>query len=409
MLPSQFVILKSLPLLPNGKIDRCALPAPQRTDFTSGEELVPMDVLEFQLGKIWATLLGVTRVGPQDNFFELGGHSLLVAKMLVRLERDFGKKLSMATIFQAPTVEKLAAVVRSGESAPRLPRVIPIQPTGSRPPFFCLGGGPAFLPLANRLGSDQPLLGMDLRRLDSMHLPVPFTLEDIAACVVSAVREVQPEGPYYLGGWCLSGLLAYETARQLICDGQQVALLALIDTRNWSYFWKLSVMARIKVGLERVAFNLASLRQNRVNKVLTHLKYRLRALVLRAMHLVRHLSRDVGVHPRKGGRQDADQILYFAARDYRPHPYPGSVVLFQSSGRPSGAYWQIQCAWRELVEGGLEVHQIPEDHTSVFFEPAVGIVATKLSRYLHQSQDVEKREPAATQRRIVGTVSSFGS
>jgi amino acid adenylation domain-containing protein len=395
MLPSQFVILKSLPLLPNGKIDRRALPAPQRDDFTSVEDLVPVDALEFQLGKIWGTLLGVSRVGPQDNFFELGGHSLLVAKMLARLERDFGQKLSMATIFQAPTVEKLATAMRTGDSAAQLLRVIPIQPAGSRPPLFCLGGGPAFLPLADRLGSDQPLLGIDLRGLDSMHGPVPSTLEDIAACVVRAVREVQPEGPYYLGGWCLSGLLAYETARQLICGGQQVALLALIDTRNWSYFWKLSVMARMRVGLERVAFHITNLRQDGVSKVLTHLKSRLRALIGRGKRLVHHLSSDVGTPLSKSGSQDADQILYSAASAYRPHRYPARVVLFQSSWRPSGAYWQIQLGWRELVEDGLEVHQIPGDHTGVFFEPAVGILATKLSRYLDESQDVEKRGSGA--------------
>jgi amino acid adenylation domain-containing protein len=408
MLPSQFVMLKSLPLLPNGKIDRLALRPPQR-NFTSDEELAPMDALEFQLGKIWATLLDVSRIGPQDNFFELGGHSLLVAKLLVRLERDFGKRLSMATIFQAPTVEKLARVMRAGESAPRVPRVIPIQPAGSRPSLFCMGGGPAFLSLANRLGSDQPFLGIDLSGLDSMHLPVPYMLEDIAACVVRVVREVQPEGPYYLGGWCLSGLLAYETARQLICDGQEVALLALIDTRNWSYFWKLSVMARVRVGLERVAFHIANLHQDGVSKVLIHLKSRLRSLVGRGMRLVRHMSSDVGIHLSRGGWQDADQILYLAARDYRPHPYPGRVVLFQSSWRPSGAYWQIQFGWRELMEDGLEVNRIPSDHTGVFFEPAVGILATKLSPYLNESQDIEKRKRAATQQGTVDTVSSYGS
>jgi thioesterase domain-containing protein len=226
--------------------------------------------------------------------------------------------------------------------------------------------------------------------LDSMQLPVPYTLEGIAACVVKTIREVQREGPYYLGGWCLSGLLAYETAQQIIGAGQQVALLALIDTRNWSHFWKLSVTAQIKAGIEKVAFHIANLRENRANKTL---KDRLGAAVLRVMRLTRHLPRDISICLKKGDLRDADQILYAASRDYRPHPYPGSVLLFQSSWHPTGTYWEIQFGWRELVENGL-AHQIPADHAGVFCEPAVGILASKLSEYLHESRAIEKRKPA---------------
>ena len=145
MVPSQFVFLEALPLLANGKIDRRALPAPEGPAVASHSGLIPMDTLEFRLVRTWEHLLGVNGIGPRDNFFQLGGHSLLVARILVDLEKEFGTRLSMATIFQAPTIQQLAAVIQGGRSATRLPlQVLPIQPEGSRPPLFFLGVAPSF-------------------------------------------------------------------------------------------------------------------------------------------------------------------------------------------------------------------------------------------------------------------------
>ena len=142
MVPSRFVFLKALPLTPNGKVDRGALPVPEKLELTSPKGYVaPRNSIESRLVKIWESLLNIRTVGVKDNFFELGGHSLLVAKLLRRVEQAFGKKLSMAAIFEAPTIEQQASMLRNGNVVPRLSAVVPVQPAGSRPTFFCFGFG----------------------------------------------------------------------------------------------------------------------------------------------------------------------------------------------------------------------------------------------------------------------------
>ena len=197
MLPSRFVLLEALPLTPNGKVDRKALPPPAQQELTHQKEYVaPRNATEAQLVKMWESVLSVRTVGVKENFFELGGHSLLVAKLLRRIERAFGKKLSMAAVFQAPTIEQQAAMLRDNCAIPRSSVVIPIQPAGSKPPFFFFGfnAGPLFLPLARRLGQDQPFLCVDPTPLEASQLPAPYKMEDIVACLIKEIREVQLGG-----------------------------------------------------------------------------------------------------------------------------------------------------------------------------------------------------------------------
>lgn len=386
MVPSQFVALAALPTLPSGKVDRGALPSPG----VSARRAVwraPRTREEEVLCELFAELLGVERIGLDDSFLELGGDSLLAAKLLFRLEREFGIGLSMASVFEAPTVQQLAAILRQGGSASPLPRVIPIQPAGSRPPFFCLGGGPAFLPLAHDLGLDQPILGIDVDHWNSASLPTPYRLEDIAACVVKSMRTVQPSGPYYLCGWCRSGLLAYETARQLAAEGSQVALLALIDTRNSSYFRRLSWLARCRVVGQRMAFHVTNLLRATWKERASYVRERLNVLTGRVKRRFWQFSYDAGSHLNGGGLHDSERIVHIASLRYEPQPYSGHVVLFQSAWRPSGAYWQLQFGWRDLVSGGVECHELPGDHTTVLAEPAVGILARKLRPYLQDAQE----------------------
>ena len=173
--------------------------------------MAPRDAVESQLVKIWESVLRIRSLSVKENFFELGGHSLLVAKLLRGIERAFGKNLSMAAVFRAPTVELQAAMLRNMTTLPGPSAVVPVQPDGSRPPLFCFGfrGGPVFLPLARRLGSDQPLLSVDVTLLEASQLSTPYKMENIAACLVKQIREFQPEGPYCLGGFCAGGLMAF--------------------------------------------------------------------------------------------------------------------------------------------------------------------------------------------------------
>ena len=185
MVPAHFVFLDAFPLTPNGKVDRRALPAPDK-NLSRPEFIAPRNACESMLAAIWSELLGVRPVSVTDNFFDLGGHSLLVARLLVRIEQLFAKQLSMATLFQAPTIRQLALVLENGDHSAS--QVIPVQPIGSLPPFFCIGAGPLFRPLALRLGTDRPFLSL---------MPSLLARTKAIVCTVPARRNRRMPGQLY--------------------------------------------------------------------------------------------------------------------------------------------------------------------------------------------------------------------
>jgi amino acid adenylation domain-containing protein len=380
MLPSRFVFLEALPLTPNGKVDRRALPAPQDLELAKQKEYVAAeDAVESRLLKIWESVLSIRSLGVKQNFFELGGHSLLVAKLLSQIKREFRTQLSMAAIFQAPTVEQQAFMLRNRNTLPRSSAVVPIQPAGSKSPFFFLGfeAGPIFLPLAQRVGSDQPVLCVGVTLFEASQLPTPYKMEDIAACLVKHVREVQPEGPYCLGGLCAGGLMAYETASQLVAQGQQVALLALFEPQTPSHTDGHSKRFGLHLLGERLSFHLGNLQQLEIKRAPPYIRERARTLVARVRRLAWHSVYDLQGRMNDGRLRNLGDILYLAASAYRPQRYTGRVALFQAKNRPAGGNWDQQFSWKQLA-AALEVHEVPGYHDSIFLEPNVETLAKEL-------------------------------
>jgi amino acid adenylation domain-containing protein len=401
MLPSQFVPLEALPLTPNGKVDRRALPAPQQLKGTpqSGHVAARNDI-ESRLVKIWESVLNIRPVGVKENFFELGGHSLLVAKLLRRIEHAFGKKLSMAAIFEAPTVEQQTAVL-GNSSALRWPSALaPIQPAGSRPPFFCfgLGAGPVFRALSGRLGPDQPLLGVDPALLDGSQVPAPYSMEDIAACLAKQMRELQPDGPYYLGGICGGGLVAYATACHLMAQAQHVALLALFEPHPsyHDYFVEHSNgFGRGRLS-QRVKFHIENLQTLNAKEAVAyardHIRERSRVLFNIFNGLLEKTLNDLRPRTLNRHRRNIRNILGPASRDYRPQPFSGQAALFQATHREPGGDWERQY-WMGLASK-LVIHEVPGYSNWIvrfFLEPNVEILASKLRPYLpgHRTPEAE--------------------
>src|SRR5262245_29276875 len=261
MVPSAFVPLRALPRTAGGKLDRAALPAPSNGRAESDRPCVePRTPLEEYLAGLWRDAVGVERVGVEDDFFDLGGSSIQAAVLINRVREKLGDHVSTVALFDSPTVAGLARhlgqacpdAVREAFGASALGEetilssslptahcplptdlVVPLQPEGSRPPCFMVHppGGivVCYRALARHLGREQPFYGIRSRGLHDLH-NVPDHLEDMAAEYVQAIRSVQPEGPYRLGGWSLGGVVALEMAQQLLAQGQSVALLALLDT-----------------------------------------------------------------------------------------------------------------------------------------------------------------------------------
>lgn len=239
MVPAAIVPLSEFPLTPNGKVDRASLPSPSAEPEHDGVQAIePRNRVELQLVAIWEQVLGITPIGVRDNFFSLGGYSLLALRMFSAIEQTFGKRLPMAVLFQAPTIEQLADVLADEGCTVRWRSLVAIQPEGKRPPLFTVpgvgGNVLVFARLAKLLGDDQPFYGLQARGLDGKEKPF-MRVEEMAAHYIEEIRSVQPRGPYFIGGTCTGGLAAYEIAQQLTAQGEEVILAVMESWHPRSY------------------------------------------------------------------------------------------------------------------------------------------------------------------------------
>ena len=245
LIPSSFVWLEELPLTANGKIDARRLPVPASAWFLADEEgqVTPSSNLERPLRRasrlegtlvsIWQEVIGVRTIGIHDDFFDLGGHSLLAVELFAAIERTIGARLPLGTIFEAPTISQMAAILRSDGWSGSTDSLVPLTKSGSLPPIFAVTAGDGnvvgFGPLAKRLGRDQPFYVLQPFAMYSAR-PLRRTVESTARHYVSRIRAVQPHGPYALLGRCHGSLVAYEMARQLEAAGEEVGFLGVIDS-----------------------------------------------------------------------------------------------------------------------------------------------------------------------------------
>jgi thioesterase domain-containing protein/acyl carrier protein len=250
LIPSVFIWLDEMPLTKNGKVDMEALPDPPSTWFIFDEEgnLTPesnierplrgASKLEGTLLSIWQEVLGVRTIGIEDDFFDLGGHSLMAVELFAAIERTIGARLPLGTIFEAPTISKMASALRSDGWSGSTDSLVPLSTSGSRAPIFAVTAGDGnvvgFGPLAKRLGPDQPFYVLQPFGMYGTR-PLRRTVRSIARHYVSKIREVQPHGPYALLGRCHGALVAYEMTHQLELAGESVSYLGVIDSHgpNW--------------------------------------------------------------------------------------------------------------------------------------------------------------------------------
>ncbi|HLW00769.1 MAG TPA: amino acid adenylation domain-containing protein [Ktedonobacterales bacterium] len=400
MIPSACMVLDTFPQTPNGKIDRKALPAPEASERGEGEGYVPPDLIEhYELIGIWEDMLNVRPIGIRDSFFELGGHSLLAAQMINRIELVFSKKIPLATFYADPTIERLAHLLRQQEMIPDMP-VVPVQTGGSKRPFFFLhgdlvGGAWYCFPLARLLGPEQPFYSIQPYKFDGRQVPPKF--EEQAAAHIQSLRAIQPEGPYLLGGFCFGGLLAYEMARQLQAQGQQVDFLLLINTTSpaarslrllrstvnqlskllrlggrkafYGFLWTRHLYQYLRFSGYRQATNKTTQKSGTRSSALPN-----RRTIFPSLEFL---------------GQGWGAVNSWVLSAYRPGTYPGKITFFWVQEELADAKkWQQVTAAAKATDLQL----IPGTHLGCL-QQHLPTLAEQLSQRLKQVQAVEQSEP----------------
>ncbi|MBL0142932.1 MAG: amino acid adenylation domain-containing protein [Betaproteobacteria bacterium] len=392
--PSAFVALESIPLTDSGKVDREALPPPGAAPVArTNVAALPRDEVERAVADAFAQVLAVGSIGLDDDFFDHGGTSLAALRLVATLEDAFLTSLPLVSLYEHPTVAGMAAQLRNCEkSALQLPRspiggesnLVEIKRSQAGTPLFLVPGGHGgmaemtlYAQLMRHLKREQPVFGLLAHGLDGRTQP-HASVTEMAEAYVRTVRGMQPRGPYALGGECVGGVVAFEMARQLLAQGQAIALLLLMDTwcpsfaggAHYRYIEAPRTLLRARKAVARDG--AADLR-----RVLhDHIRDRPPFGPLRSLrygvNVARTLKRvadpwlaaveRVG-KPAPGTERiaGAESNYVDLAMRYRPQPYDGRVTLLVSSANHRQGLAE---GWRRFAAGGLAVHSIPGDHDS---------------------------------------------
>jgi amino acid adenylation domain-containing protein len=390
MVPARYIILETFPITPNGKIDRKNLPNPSDVETVrSGPQAPPRTVLEMKLQLIFARFFNQPDVGVKTSFFELGGDSLQALKMIVEIEGVTRRKLPLGILYRSSTVEELARTLEQEAAPSQASALVPLQTKGSRPPLFLIHTTPGDLlgygNLVYHLGDEQPCYGFQSRGLDSID-DAHTSIEGMASYYIALMRTVQPRGPYQLGGWCYGGIVAVEMAHQLHAVGEEVSLLALIETPAPApglrhpryYFDRLNCALKMSPAQCR-SYLRAKKKYQQEAKIGNELRYK---------RVEQNGSGSDAEITRQNLLFEKLERLYSVNMDavnrYKSRPYPGKVLLFNAEQRNPAMIPDLLYGWRTLAEE-IEAHHVPGDHDSVLMEPNVRVLAAKLGGCISKS------------------------
>ncbi|VBZ88815.1 non-ribosomal peptide synthase [Burkholderia pseudomallei] len=233
MVPAAYVRLPAMPLTPNGKLERRALPAPDERSYVRRDYAAPQGEIETTLARIWAELFGIERVGRHDGFFELGGHSLLAVRMVARVHDVLGVEVPLRALFADPVLHVFASAVARASTRQASSNLVAFRSAGTAAPLFFIHSGLGEIGFVGDLlpgiAPEIPVYGFAAVGFLAGETP-HATIEEMAAQYVDAMRRVQPHGPYRLAGWCAGGNIAFEMAHQLIAADETVEFLCMIDS-----------------------------------------------------------------------------------------------------------------------------------------------------------------------------------
>jgi oxalate---CoA ligase len=394
-LPRRIVFVAEIPKGPTGKPQRVGLAKRLglEDDHTlasaSSPNTTPTTPTEKTLLRLCCDAFQLKTIGIHDDFFDSGGDSLSAMRLLCDIERHWNIILTIADLLGAPTIASFAKVIDGANPSRNAPRLAPIQDGGNSPAFFCINAGPGFRQLARLLGPEQPFLGTVHPNASTMSRPC--RIEDIAAYHVQIIRNAQPTGPYYIGGFCNDGVVAYEVAQQLHALGERVGLLVLFDASFYSSRFEV-LYGIIRTPGEAIFRAVLRLRPERWGEIPDFLRNHIR-------YYANYISSRL--HPtdtlqEAAGWREIDALLTTASRVYRPLPYYGRVLSLNRSAEQS-RWSRRRQDWSRVVTGPLDRYEIACSHYHMFDRPYVFDTAEKLGVILRNAQSTTgtgAKEPA---------------
>ncbi|PTQ96709.1 amino acid adenylation domain-containing protein [Mucilaginibacter yixingensis] len=372
MVPQYFMVVEEFPLTPNGKINRKALPEPDHNQARMAYA-APRTSIEQLVADIWRRYLGIEKIGIYDDFFELGGHSLIAVEIMTALQKETGKNLPLASLFQHSTIEQLALLLKIDGKSVSWDSLVPIKPVGSKMPLYIVHGAGLnvllFNTLAMNMDSDQPVYGLQARGLNGIDEPYD-KMEDIAGHYVNEIIAQNPNGPYALAGYSFGGIIAYEMAKQLEARGKQVKLLAMFDTYAYrsDYYdlWLKKYFNRIRFFIMQILHSFVLLAKSPKRTI----EYKSEMIRRRIVTFKRKFQGADG--PKEGFSgysHKIDEANELAERNYKLAPYPIRVELFRAQKITFYMDDFENLGWKPYALKGVSIHEIPGEHNYIFAPP----------------------------------------
>ena len=372
-----------------------------------------------QLQDVWASVMGLKQVGVYDNFFEIGGHSLLAVKLFARLEKEVdGFDLPLSSLLSAPTIARMSLLLQPPEAADQKRRVasigswspvVDIQRGRNSTPLFCVHGAGGnillYRDLAIHLGPHQTVYGLQAQGLDGKMPPLE-TIEEMATSYIRAIRQVQPTGPYRLLGYCMGGTIALEMAQQLKAIGEEVELLALLETYNWFHAGEYSKGESRRYYWQKIEFHFR-------NFML--LPYSDKKLFFKEkwVELVRRSKMWIGQRLGSSEQSAIQRALAAvwkqnddASMAYEPRKYPGRLLHFKPQ-KDYAIHEGAELNWQGLARE-IETYILPVYPAGMLVPPFVSHLAKKLREefFALQHQENKSKLPPSMKTSIVADLVS---
>jgi amino acid adenylation domain-containing protein len=365
MIPSRFFVVDKLLTTPNGKIDRKSVLYPSRQLYLHDEHVAPNNATESTLHDIWCSVLKKEHLGVYDDFFALGGHSLSAMQIIARIRDYFLTNLTIRMLFDFPTIsslskeiEKLQQMGIAGQEDYALVEsiMVPIKKSGDKTALFLVHpiGGSVFWykSLGMHLDIDRPLYGIQDPGLDKKALFFE-SLEDMAQSYIEIIQTIQPHGPYILGGASFGSTVAIEMAKQLEEKNEKIIAIILLD--GWAEY--------------------PSLQRSEL-----HFKNMMREQNLRILE--KHVQNNI---------HDSDFLLELQwhreklLMQYKLPQIKSKLILFKAAVLTELFNYDAPLNWWDNYSSQrIERYLVPGDHETMFYEPNIKILASKLNDSLNE-------------------------